>query len=159
MDRNEKIAQIRALPQQITELVSGLTPEQLITPYLSGEWTVAQNVHHLADSHINSYIRLKLIITDDNPTLRPYDQNVWAETPEARQADISASLMLLRGLHQHWADLFDSLQDDQWTRTGHHPEHTEPQTPEIMLDYYAAHGLGHLDQITRTLAAGGIMRG
>jgi hypothetical protein len=150
--RQQLIEKIRRLPQQVEEFTNGLTPEDLTTHFLEGEWSVAQNVHHLADSHLNSYIRLKLILTEDNPTIRPYDQNLWAMTPEANSPDLSASLTLLRGLHQRWADLFASLDESQWRRTGFHPESGEI-TPLSLLEYYAAHGEGHLDQMQRTLAA------
>ncbi|MCC6454023.1 MAG: DinB family protein [Caldilineaceae bacterium] len=150
--RGQAIARLRKLPEQVAELTAGLTPEQLTTHFLDGEWSVAQNVHHLADSHLNSYIRLKLILTEEKPTVRPYDQDLWALTPEANSADLSASLMLLQGLHQRWADLFASLDESQWQRTGLHPVNGVI-TPEDLLISYAAHGEGHLDQMQRTLAA------
>lgn len=150
--RQEMIAKLRRLPQQVAELTEKLTPEQLTSHYLPGEWSVAQNVHHLADSHMNSYIRLKLILTEENPTIRPYDQDLWAMTAEANSPDLSASLTLLRGLHQRWADLFESLDESQWQRTGIHPE-SGVITPASLLEYYSAHGEAHLDQMQRTLAA------
>jgi hypothetical protein len=150
--RQEYIAKIRALPQQVADFTAGLSNEQLATHFLSGEWSVAQNVHHLADSHMNSYIRLKLILTEDNPTIRPYDQDLWAMTPEANSPDLSASLTLLRGLHQRWADLFEGLDEAQWQRTGMHPENGVI-TPNTLLKSYAEHGEAHLDQMQRTLTA------
>lgn len=152
LERQQRIAKIRQLPEQVAALVDGLTAAQLTTPFLAGEWSVAQNVHHLADSHLNSYIRLKLILTEENPTIRPYDQDDWAKTPEANLPDLSASLTLLHGLHQRWADLFDSLNEAQWQRTGFHPE-SGVITPISLLTGYAEHGEAHLDQIQRTLAA------
>jgi hypothetical protein len=140
------------LPQQVTELTAELTPKQLTSHFLEGEWSVAQNVHHLADSHLNSYIRLKLILTEENPTIRPYDQDLWAETAEANSPDLTASLTLLRGLHQRWCDLFASLDESQWQRTGIHPE-SGVITPTSLLMTYAEHGEAHLDQMQRTLAA------
>jgi hypothetical protein len=150
--RTQAIERIRQLPQQVADFTAGLTPAQLTTRFLDGEWSVAQNVHHLADSHLNSYIRLKLILTEENPTVRPYDQDLWALTPEANVADLSASLTLLRGLHQRWADLFESLDDSQWQRKGFHPENGVI-TPEDLVMTYAEHGEGHLEQMRRTLAA------
>lgn len=152
--RQEYIDKIRQLPQQVAELVAPLTAAQLTTPFLAGEWSVAQNVHHLADSHMNSYIRLKLILTEENPTIRPYDQDAWALTPEANSPDLSASLALLVGLHQRWADLFARLDDAQWQRTGFHPE-GGVISPETLVKSYAEHGEAHLDQMQRTLAAEG----
>jgi uncharacterized damage-inducible protein DinB len=143
---------IRKLPRQVAEFVAPLSGEQLTTQYLDGEWSVAQNVHHLADSHMNSYIRLKLILTEERPTVRPYDQDAWAMTPEANSPDLSASLQLLAALHRRWAELFDSLNDDQWLRVGIHPVSGEI-TPETLLESYAKHGEAHLDQMGRTLAA------
>lgn len=152
MTRQQCIQRIRRLPEQLDELTAGLSPEQLTTHFLEGEWSVAQNVHHLADSHMNSYIRLKLILTEENPTIRPYDQDLWAVTPEANSSDLSATMMLLRGLHQRWTALFDSLDEAQWRRTGLHLE-SGVITPLSLLVTYADHGEGHLDQIRRTLAA------
>jgi len=100
---DEHIEKIRLLPVQIEELVNGLTDEQLTTPYLDGEWTVAQNVHHLVDSHFHSYIRCKRIMTEDRPLLKGYDQDAWAELPEAKSADLSYSLTTLLGLDAHTA--------------------------------------------------------
>ncbi len=148
----EYIAKIRRLPEQVAVFVAPLSAYQLTTPFLAGEWSVAQNVHHLADSHMNSYIRLKLILTEDNPTIRPYDQEAWAMTPEANSPDLQASLTLLAGLHQRWADLFDSLDESQWQRTGMHPE-SGVITPASLAKSYAEHGEAHLDQMQRTLAA------
>src|SRR5581483_12505877 len=97
--RGKLIDTIRVLPERLAARVRGLSDEQLTTHFLAHEWTVAQNVHHLGDSHMNSFIRLKLILTEDHPTLRPYDQDEWAKTPEANSPDIEISLRLLAGLH------------------------------------------------------------
>ena len=147
------INSIRRLPDQIQALVTGLTPEQLTTHYLTDEWTVAQNVHHLADSHMNSYVRCKLIMTEDVPTFRPYDQDLWADLPDAKTADLSASLALLRSLHMRWVVFWENLSDEDWQRTGFHPD-DGPVTLAEQLQLYADHGEAHIDQITRTLAAG-----
>lgn len=151
-ERRVWIEQIRAVPEQIAQLTANLTPEQLSTPFLAGEWSVAQNVHHLVDSHVNSYIRCKLIITEENPPLKPYDQDIWAALPDASAADISMSLMILRGLHARWATFWENLDDDAWSRLGNHMVNG-PVTLERQLSLYAEHGLGHIDQIQRTLAA------
>ncbi len=152
MQRREMIEKIRSLPAQLRERVSGLTDEQLTTHYLAGEWTVAQNVHHLADSHMNSFVRLKLILTEDRPTLKPYDQDRWAAMVDANNPAIESSLGLLEGLHTRWAALLESLREDEWRRAGLHPEIGEV-TADDLLRIYAAHGEGHIDQISRTLAA------
>lgn len=150
--RAAAIAAIAALPRQLRALVGSLTRQQLTTPFLAHEWTVAQNVHHLADSHMNSYIRIKLMLAEDHPTLRPYDQDVWAMMDDATSADLSYSLGLLDGLHARWVRLFESLPEQAWARTGFHPENGTV-TVEGLLHAYANHGRGHLDQISRTLAA------
>lgn len=151
-ERRPLIDAIRQLPAQLEALVAPLAPDDLITPFLAGEWSVAQNVHHLADSHMNSFIRLKLILSEDHPTLKPYDQDQWAAMPDSTHAGIEDSLSLLRGLHRRWAALFESLDEAAWRRTGLHPDNG-PLSAEDLLRAYAAHGQGHLEQISRTLAA------
>lgn len=151
-ERVDLTRQIADLPAQLEELVGGLTAEQLLARPLAGEWSIAQNVHHLADSHMNSFVRLKLILTEENPPLKPYDQDAWAAIADSDHADISLSLQLLRGLHARWVQVFDSLTDAQWARTGVHAE-AGVMTPVDLLRSYARHGAGHLDQIARTLAA------
>ncbi|HYF64057.1 MAG TPA: DinB family protein [Herpetosiphonaceae bacterium] len=151
-ERNVLIEKIKRLPAQLELLVGGLSYAELHTRFLPEEWTVAQNVHHLADSHMNCLIRIKLILTEEHPTLRPYDQDAWALTPDYAHTPISESLTLLRGLHSRWAILFEQLSEKQWQRTGFHPENGVVTLDGLLRDY-AAHGEGHLDQITRTLAA------
>lgn len=151
------IEKISKLPDQIEGLVSGLSDAELTTHYLkkedgSDEWTVAQNVHHLADSHANSYLRCMLLITEDHPTIRPYDQDAWAARPEAQAADLSYSLMILRGVHQRWVKFWENLSDADWERTGFHPENGDFSLSDQLLSY-VNHGEGHIDQIQRTLAA------
>lgn len=151
-DRQALIDTIRALPERLAALVGGLSDAQLTTHFLAGEWTVAQNVHHLADSHMNSYVRCKLIATEDHPTLKPYDQDRWATFPDAQSADLSTSLALLQALHARWVAFWNSLPADAWARTGLHPENGAVSLDD-QLALHAAHGEGHLDQIRRTLAA------
>jgi hypothetical protein len=154
-DHSVLIHKIQQLPDVLEQLVLPLSGEQLTTPYLEGEFSVAQVVHHLADSHMNSFIRCKLMLTEQNPTLKPYDQDAWASAADASGGDISTSLKLLRGLHARWVVFWESLPAETWRRTGFHPEIGQV-TLERQLEIYAAHGLAHLDQIRRTLAAGGI---
>lgn len=153
-ERNAMIAQIAALPAQLEALVSPLTVHQLTTHFLAGEWSVAQNIHHLADSHMNSFLRLKLVLDEDNIVFKPYNQDHWALMPDADNAEIGDSLNLLRGLHRRWVRLFESLTDEQWQRSGLHPEYQRLYTVDDILRIYSAHGEGHLDQIQRTLATG-----
>lgn len=151
-ERQKRIETIRTFPERLAAVVAPLSDTELTTAYLEGEWTVAQNVHHLVDSHMNSVIRLKLILSEDNPPLRGYDQDVWARYPDATRADLSASLTILRGLHARWAVIWENVKDDEWSRVGHHSE-SGPISVEELLIYYSDHGEGHIHQINRTLAA------
>ena len=150
--REEAIEKIRRLPHQVEELISGLSPQELTAKTLPNEWTVAQNVHHLADSHINSYVRCKLMATEDNPTLKPYDEGAWASLSDGSSADLSDSLALLKALHARWARFWENLPDDVWQRTGQHPQ-SGAVTLARQLELYVEHGEAHLEQIRRTLAA------
>ncbi len=105
-DHISAIAAIRALPAQLQHAVAGLTPAQLVARPHADEWSIAQNVHHLADSHMTAYIRCKLIASEDRPPLKAYDQDAWAALPDGSNADISTSLTLLAALHVRWADFF-----------------------------------------------------
>ena len=151
--REEAIEKIRRLPQQVEDLVSGLSPQELTAKPLVDEWTVAQNVHHIADSHINSYVRCKLMATEDNPTLKPYDEGAWALLTDGSSDDLSDSIALLKALHARWVQFWENLPDDAWQRTGMHPE-SGAVTLARQLELYVEHGEAHLDQIRRTLAAG-----
>lgn len=150
--RADAIEKIRRLPYQVEELVSGLSPQELTAKTLPHEWTVAQNVHHLADSHINSYVRCKLMATEDNPTLKPYDEGAWALLSDGSNADLSDSLALLKALHSRWVRFWENLPEDAWQRTGLHPE-SGAVTLVRQLELYVEHGEAHLEQIQRTLAA------
>lgn len=150
--RHDLIETIRAFPSQLRARVAGLTDEQLTTHFLEGEWTVAQNVHHLADSHMNSFVRTRLILTEDRPALKPYDQDRWAELADSGTTALEESLSILEGLHHRWVRLFESLGEADWRRVGLHPEIGEV-TLDSILQNYAAHGAGHIDQINRTLEA------
>jgi hypothetical protein len=149
---DDYVKTIENFPAVLRKLVEGLTPEQLTTPYLAGEWTVAQNVHHMVDSHINSVVRLKLILTEDNPPLKPYNQDAWAELVDATDTDIEDSLKILEGLHRRWGKVLRSLTHEQRQRTGKHPE-VGSITPADLAKMYAEHCDAHIDQIQRTLKA------
>ncbi|MCZ2099620.1 MAG: DinB family protein [Anaerolineae bacterium] len=130
-----------------------LIRRQLNTAYIPGEWSVRQIVHHLPDSHMNSFIRLKLMLSEDSPTLKPYDQEQWALLPDVDATPIRASLLILEGLHERWCSLFESLSEDQWARKGYHPE-VGAITVEDLIVTYSDHCDAHYEQIARTLAAG-----
>jgi len=147
------IERIRRLPAHLERLVADCAPAQLTTHFLENEWTVAQNVHHLADSHMNAFIRVKLMLTEEHPVFKPYNQDAWAETPDANNPDLSTSFAILRGMHARWAALLRSLPDSAWARTGMHPETQRVYTVNDILRTYGNHGEAHLDQIRRTLEA------
>ena len=152
-ERKEKIAQIRKLPVLVANTVQGLNDKQLNTPYRDGGWTVRQVVHHLADSHMNAYIRTKLILTEENPTIKPYDQDEWAKLPDA-MTPIEQSLIILKGLHDRWTALFETVDETAWARKAYHPERGEI-TLESILNIYSHHGANHVEQIAKLRAAKG----
>ena len=145
--RTACIREIAELPQNVQRAVSGLTPAQLDTPYRDGGWTVRQVVHHLADSHMNSLMRFKLALTEDNPQIKPYNQDAWAATADAAAADIALSLALLEGLHGRWVTLLSSLAPADFARTFRHPE-SGMQTLDRTLQTYAWHCRHHVAHIT-----------
>ena len=145
---------IRKLPGEIEAAVRGLDDRQLDTPYREGGWTVRQVVHHLADSHMNAFVRLKLIVTEDKPVLKPYDQNAWAKLIDAQKLPIGSSLAMLKGLHERWAALLESLPEQAFSRTAHHPERGEI-TLESQLVTYANHGVKHVGHVTALRSAKG----
>ncbi|MEQ8676492.1 MAG: DinB family protein [Aggregatilineales bacterium] len=148
----EQIERIRTYPARLEAVVRDLSEQDLTTPYLDGEWTVAQNVHHVADSHLNAYMRFKLFLLEENSVAKPYDQDVWATTADSMSPDMSATFILLNGIHARWVALMESLSDEEWTHTG---GYTSGRVITLVqfLDVYAKHGDDHIDQIQRTLAA------
>jgi len=153
-DRDAIVKRFRQLPGYIEALVRHLNYEQLTTVYIKDQWTIAQNVHHLADSQSALFFRFKLLLLQDNPTVQPFDQDDWANTAEATSADVMTSISILRGLHHRWADLIESLSDEEWIRPGHHPE-TGQLTVGGIASYASNHGYVHIDQINQVLAAQG----
>jgi hypothetical protein len=143
----EWIGQIAEAPARLREAVAGLDEGQLDTPYRPGGWTVRQVVHHLPDSHLNSYTRFRLALTEDEPTIKPYDEVRWAELPDARTAPPEPSLALLEGLHQRWVLLLQSLTDADWGRRFVHPE-LGVRTLRQTVAMYAWHGRHHVAHIT-----------
>ena len=139
-----------ALPATLRSAVNGLSDAQLDTAYRQGGWTLRQVVHHLPDSHMNAYIRFKLAITEENPIIRTYKENIWAECKEARFGDILISLNLLSALHIRWVEFLKSLNEDDFERTYHHPEHNKNIKLKEVLNMYAWHGEHHLGHILQT---------
>ncbi len=153
MTREQLIAKIEALPAELRRLVAGASSAQLDRPYRPGGWTSRQVVHHLADSHMHAYIRCRLILLENDPPLKPYDQDAWALLPDAAHGSIEPSLSILDGLHARWTAFFHSVPEDAWPRKGYHPEYGAV-TLERLLETYAAHGEKHLNHIRAGLAQG-----
>jgi uncharacterized damage-inducible protein DinB len=146
--RKRFIDEIAATPAQLRAAVRGLSPDQLDTPYREGGWTVRQVVHHVPDSHLNSYVRFKLALTEDEPTIKGYDEGRWAQLADTRTTPVEISLSLLESLHQRWTNLLRSLNGSEWTRTFRHPERGL-MTLDETLAMYAWHGKHHVAHITR----------
>ena len=146
-DRNRFVDEIAGTPARLKAAVAGLSPEHLDTPYRPGGWTVRQLVHHVPESHMNSYIRYKWALTEDEPTVKPYFEDRWAELSDARTSPIEPSLVLLESLHQRWITLLRGLTEEDWRRTFRHPD-----LGLIRLDQnaalYAWHGRHHVAHIT-----------
>ena len=145
--REEWIAQIDALPTLFRAAVDGLTGLQLDTPYREGGWTVRQVAHHLPDSHMNSFTRFRLALTENEPTIKPYDEKAWATLTDSRTAPVGLSLSVLDGLHARWVILLRALSDADWKRTFRHPE-LGLMTLERNLALYAWHGRHHTAHVT-----------
>jgi hypothetical protein len=153
-DRKGHIEKIRALPALLESAVKGLSDAQLDTPYREGGWTVRQVVHHLADSHMNAFVRMKLILTEEHPALKPYDQDRWAALVDGAKLPVQSSLAIVRGLHERWVALMESTPESAWLRAGHHPERGDI-TLEKTLTIYSGHGEKHVQQIAGLRAARG----
>lgn len=149
------ISEIGAFPSKVEMLTEGLSNDQLNWKYRPGGWTVAQVVHHCADSHMNSFIRFKLAITEDSPTIRPYFEAKWAELPDSMTTEISDSLALLKGLHRKWVCLLSALNGEQLQRTYIHPEHGQKFNLAETIGNYAWHCNHHQAHIENALNAKG----
>ncbi len=147
--RQELIRQIEEAPARLRAAVEGLSEAQLDTPYREGGWTVRQVVHHVPESHMNSYVRFRLALTEEEPTIKPYSEKAWAELPDARTQDIEPSLRLLEGLHERWTALLRALTPAQFARGFIHPEHGRRMSLDQALQVYAWHGRHHTAHITR----------
>jgi hypothetical protein len=143
-ERATYIEQIAELPAQLAEAAERLGAERLALPYRPGGWTGEQVIHHVADSHVNAYCRFRLALTEDNPTIRPYDEAAWAALPDVAATPVTVSLALLASLHSRWVALLTHLGEAQWQRTFLHPETKRVSTLEQTLVLYAWHGRHHL---------------
>jgi uncharacterized damage-inducible protein DinB len=146
--RESRLADILFLPRQLEYAVLNLDEWQLDTPYRDGGWTVRQLVHHVADSHMNAYIRFKLGMTEDNPTIKPYDQDAWVKLHDVANVPTNISLTLLHALHTRWYDFLKSLSEGDLHRTVVHPESGKQFTLWEFLGLYAWHGRHHVAHIT-----------
>lgn len=141
------IRDLEEVPNELRKAVEGLTDEQLNTSYRPGGWTLKQVVHHLPDSHMNSFIRFKLALTEDEPTIKPYDEKKWAELADSTNTPVSVSINLLENLHIRWANLLKSFSPKDWKRTYIHPVNGA-STLERALALYSWHGKHHIAHIT-----------
>lgn len=145
----EWLADIKFLPLLLENAILNLDEGQLQTPYREGGWTVHQLVHHMADSHMNAYCRFKLALTEDNPTVKPYDQQLWADMHDVQKLPINISITLLHALHARLHETLKYVTDDEWNnRTIFHPEHKKTFRLWYLLGMYAWHGKHHVAHIT-----------
>jgi len=148
--RAAHIQTLRDLPAKLNDAVAGLSGAQLDTPYRESGWTARQVVHHVADSHANSYVRFKLALTEDWPTIKPYDEAAWANLGDSRM-ELAPSLAFISGLHARWAALLEGLSEADFRHGFNHPERG-PQTLDVALALYAWHALHHTAHITHLRA-------
>jgi len=145
------IADIENTPAQYEQAVEGLSDEQLDTPYRLEGWTLRQVIHHVVDSHMNSYIRFKWTLTEDTPTIKAYDEKLWAEEPEAKNAPIQLSIDMLKALHARWVLVLKNLSEEDLEKEFTHPETGKNINLKTMVALYAWHSKHHLGHITSTL--------
>jgi len=145
---NDWLMDIQSLPQLIEFAITNLDESQLATPYREGGWTVKQLVHHVADSHMNAYIRFKLGLTEDQPLVKAYDENAWAKLKDTENIPINVSITLLFALHRRWHEVLKNISVDDWNRTVVHSEHKKEMTLWYLLGLYAWHSRHHVAHIT-----------
>jgi DinB family protein len=143
----EWIAEIATAPSKYRAAVAGLNERQLDTPYRDGGWTVRQLIHHVPDSHMNAYIRFKLALTEEEPTIKPYDEGAWARLSDTRGTPVEVSLATLENLHTRWVTLLKGMTEDEYQRKLRHPERGLV-TLENNLALYAWHSMHHAAHIT-----------
>jgi len=139
---------LKFLPEDLERSILNLDEGQLDTPYRADGWTVKQLVHHVADSHMNAYIRFKLGLTEDTPTIKPYQEKEWANMPDIYSVPINISLTLLHALHQRWHAAIKDLSDEEWQKEVVHPEQGRKMSLWLLLGLYAWHGKHHVAHIT-----------
>jgi len=145
--KREWLQDIQFLPGMLESAIENLDEKQLLTPYREGGWNVKQVVHHVADSHMNAYIRLKLALTEDSPVIKPYEEKLWAELPDVEAVPVNVSITLLHALHRRWGQTLRNMQPEDWERNYYHPEQERYVPLWEMTDMYAWHGRHHMEQI------------
>jgi hypothetical protein len=150
-ERTALLQQVAELPAQLAAAARAVGGEGLQRPYRPGGWNGRQVIHHLADSHMNCYFRFRLALTEDNPTIRPYDERAWAELPDVAATPITVSLALLEALHLRWVTLMQHFTEADWQRTFYHPGNQRTSTLDQALALYAWHGRHHLAHINLLL--------
>ena len=146
--RREFIADIEQAPARLVSALKNLKAEQLDTPYRPGGWTVRQVVHHVPDSHMNAYVRMKLALTEDEPQIKPYDEARWAELPDGKTSPIEPSLAILENLHKRWVLMLKALTPAEFSRKFRHPDWEKPMSLDDSLALYAWHGKHHVAHIS-----------
>lgn len=146
---NDSISTIKEFPFILKAFCAQLEPSHQNACYREGGWSYKQVIHHLADSHFQAFSRFKLALTEDNPTIKPYIQNAWADTADSVDADISSSLSILEGIHARWTILLNSMNAEDFNKTFHHPEQNRNLSLWQVLGLYAWHGRHHFTQIQR----------
>ncbi|MFT7589036.1 MAG: hypothetical protein ACI959_001250 [Limisphaerales bacterium] len=147
VDRKKWIKTIDDFPYKIAIEAEGLGLEQAAWRYRPDGWTIQQVIHHCADSHMNSIIRFKLALTEDKPTIKPYNETAWAELKDSQAHDVEDSLMLISGLHSRWVTLLQNIEEPQWNRTVLHPEHDKAIDLNKLLAIYDWHCRHHLEHV------------
>jgi len=145
-ERTQFLNQVAEAPAKLRAAVQGLTDAQLDTPYRDGGWTPRQVVHHVADSHMNAFIRFKLGLTEDNPTIKPYLEHLWADLAD-QKLPIAVSLPIVDNVHERWVAVIRSMKETDWARTFNHPE-LGMQRLDRALAMYAWHGRHHVAHVT-----------
>lgn len=144
----EWLIDIKNLPQHLENTIQDLDEAQLDTPYREGGWTVKQLVHHVADSHMNAYIRFKLGLTENNPVIKPYEEKLWAEMADTKNLPVNISVTLLHALHARWYEVLKNMNREDLEKTVFHPEHKKEMTLWYLLGMYSWHSRHHVAHIT-----------
>jgi uncharacterized damage-inducible protein DinB len=145
--KNSLLIDIKMLPSSLEFAIQNLDASQLETPYRPGGWTVQQVVHHVADSHMNAYMRFKLGLTEENPTIKAYDQEAWASLSDSKKVPVNISITLLYSLHARWYQLMEDMGESEWQRTIYHPEREKEMSMWDLLKSYAWHSRHHVAHI------------